>query len=193
MNEKIENLFSEWYEKQCRDENSISRFIYDGSISNENLDSHKILFVCRESLCLKPLDESRGMDKYFWFKEVVWGKEKNGRKYYNCMDMIAGYIGKDISLKECAYMNINKKGGDSKCDFKALEEYAKKYRGFITKEIEILNPECIVILGKLADYGANTAEEIFIEYGRKHNTDVYMYDRHPCFYSRDIEKHIYKK
>lgn len=188
MNREIENLFEEWYAKQCRDEKGVkSSFIYDGSLSNENLDSHKILFVCRESH-----DKSEGMKKDFWFKNVVWGNVTGGGKYYNCMDMIAGYIGKDIFLKECAYMNINKKGGNSKCDFKALEEYAEKYRGFITREIEVLNPKCIVILGKLAAYGAKISEEIFIEYGREHNTDVYMYDRHPCFYSRDIEKHIYK-
>lgn len=187
MNKKIEILFREWYETQCKNDNRIeSSFIYDGSLSDKNLESHKILFVCRESH-----DICSGIKKDFWVKNVVWGSVSGGTKYYNCMNLIAQYIGENISLKECAYMNINKKGGNSKCDFKALEDYAKKYKNFITKEIEILNPKCIVILGKLAAYGANTAEDIFIEYGKENNIDVYIYDRHPCYYSKDIAGHIY--
>lgn len=187
MNKKIENLFKEWYEIQCKNESCTeSSFIYDGSLSNEDLESHKILFVCRESH-----DKSIGMKNEFWFKYVVDGTILGGKKYYNCMNMIAKYIGKDILLEECAYMNINKKGGESKCNFQILEDYAQKYRGFIKKEIEILNPKCIVILGKLAAYGAGTAEKIFVDYGKENNIDVYMYDRHPCIYSRDIKNHIY--
>ncbi len=187
MSKKIENLFKEWYEMQCKNDNCTeSSFIYDGSLSNKNLESHKILFVCRESH-----DKSIGIKNEFWVKNVVYGTISGGKKYYNCMNLIAKYIGEDTYLEECAYMNINKKGGNSKCDFKTLENYAKKYRSFITKEIEILNPKCIVILGKLAAYGASTAEKIFVDYGKENNIDVYMYDRHPCIYSKDIESHIY--
>lgn len=192
MNMEIENLFKTWYKKQCENENQAnSSFIYDGSLSDGNLNEHEILFVCRESH-----DTNEKIKNDFWFKNVVEGFETNGKKYYNCINLIIDYINKefepeneDIELKNCAYMNINKKGGSSSCDFNFLNEYAKEYKEFIIKEIEILNPKRIVILGKL--YKAKSAEDIFYEYGRKHNVKVYIYDRHPSIYSKDIKKHLY--
>jgi hypothetical protein len=156
-----------------------SSFIYDGSFSSIDLDFHEILFIARESH-----DNSVGIKKYFWMKEVVNKTVKNGGKYYNCIDMIANYIDTNIQLDKCAYMNINKRGGTAKCNFKILDEYARKYNKFITKEIEIINPKYIVILGKLGALGAKTAEKIITDYATAHNINAYVYDRHPCVYSK---------
>lgn len=191
MSREIENLFKKWYKKQLKNENKAeSSFIYDGSLSDEDLDQHEILFVCREAND----KENKKLKSEFWFKNVVDGLETNGKKYYNCVNLIINYINNNINLdgnielKKCAYLNINKKGGNSACDFKNLNEYAKIYKEYIIKEIQIINPKYIVILGKLSR--AKSAEDIFIKYGQEHNIMVYIYDKHPCVYSKDIESHI---
>lgn len=190
MNEQLNQLFKSWYKTQCiNDNDEKSSFICDGSLSQEDLMQHDILFVCRESH-----DKADNFKEYFWFKDVVYGLTGNGKKYYNCIKLIIDYINSiqqenRFEIKKCAYMNINKKGGNSSCNFKNLNEYAMQYKSFITKEIEILNPKCIVILGKLNK--AKEAEKIFIEYGKKYNIKIYIYDRHPSFYSKDIKNHLY--
>ena len=45
-------------------------------------------------------------------------------------------------------MNINKKGGFAKCDWNNLLDYYNKYRNYILREIEIINPKIIVICFK---------------------------------------------
>lgn len=200
MNSKIKNLFNEWYEVQKRNEGG--SFIYDGSLSDENLSAHNILFVCRES---NNPDTGKQCVKDFWFKKYVidtrlYGKEfpyegsvqenKSAQKYFNCTKLIAEYIDKSISLKNCAYMNINKKGGNSSCDFGVLNSYAKEYKAYIYQEIETLNPQCIVILGKLTY--APDAEKIFREYAINNSIKLYIYDRHPCVYSKDIKNHLFE-
>lgn len=44
-------------------------------------------------------------------------------------------------------MNINKRGGSSSTDFKELNKYAEKYKEFIKREIEIINPDYIICCG----------------------------------------------
>lgn len=187
----MEKLFNEWYKQQCINENAKeSSFICDGSLSDDYLEQHEILFVCRESH-----DTSLGFKKYFWFKNVVDGLATKGKKYYNCVKSIIDYINNNIEpenanidIKKCGYINVNKKGGSSACNFQILDEYAKKYQEYIIEEIKILNPKRIVLLGKL--YKAPNAESIFVNYGRENNIPVYLYDKHPCVYSKDMAKHL---
>lgn len=49
--------------------------------------------------------------------------------------------------KQIAFMNINKRGGSSSTDFKELNKYAEKYKEFIKREIEIINPDYIICCG----------------------------------------------
>ena len=46
-----------------------------------------------------------------------------------------------------AYMNLNKRGGFGSTNFAHLKHYVVKYRGYILKEIEIINPDIIVCGG----------------------------------------------
>ena len=46
-----------------------------------------------------------------------------------------------IFLKYAAYMNINKRGGESRTDERTLLNYAYYYRNYILKEIELLGGE----------------------------------------------------
>ena len=65
------------------------------------------------------------------------------------MEALARELKNSGILETCAYMNINKRGGFAGANFNRLGAYAKKYQNFIKREIEILQPELIVILGKL--------------------------------------------
>ena len=49
--------------------------------------------------------------------------------------------------KQIAFMNINKRDGSSSTDFKELNKYAEKYKEFIKREIEIINPDYIICCG----------------------------------------------
>ena len=44
-------------------------------------------------------------------------------------------------------MNINKRGGASSADLIKLNDYAEKYKQYIKREIEIINPDYIVCCG----------------------------------------------
>ena len=46
-------------------------------------------------------------------------------------------------------MNINKQGGTSQTSSKKLNEYAKIYKRFIAKEIDLINPNLIICCSKL--------------------------------------------
>lgn len=116
-----------------------------------NEDKAKVLFVCREPHIY---DTEKSKD------------EKNGKFFW---------------VKECAYININKRGGDSTCDMNRLKTYAETYRDFIVKEVEIINPEIVIFLGKLD----NSIYEIVKE-GCADNTTYYLYPRHPSMYWKKL-------
>ena len=171
-------------------------FLPDGSLGSKQLKKHSILFICRESNLARNDDGriyiSQEKDN-FWMQRVAQGIEvsKSASKYYNCMNAIAGSLKKENacfdvglaegSLKECAYMNINKRGGYDKCDKKKLNAYAKVYRKFIEKEIELLQPEKIVILGKLYE---RDLIEIFTDMQKQKQDYVGQYKKHPCCYAQ---------
>lgn len=140
-------------------------FCPDGYLDNSN-KTIKVLFVCKESNT-----DGKKADEIFWLKEVV-AVRKNGEKYrdveyrtdeekkkdrrmqtkfFNRLNMVATELSnsaeEENELVNCAYMNINKRGGYSECDERQLGNYFDKYREYILKEIELLNPQNIVFLG----------------------------------------------
>ena len=67
-------------------------------------------------------------------------------KYRKYVSIIAETLSCDI--KNCAYMNINKRGGYGSCNGERLNTYAENYMNYILTEIQIINPEIVVFLGK---------------------------------------------
>jgi hypothetical protein len=65
------------------------------------------------------------------------------------------------NLKRAAFMEMNKRGGDSKLNSEIFREYCKHYAPFIRKQVEILNPDVIVILGSLNDIDIHILPEDF--------------------------------
>lgn len=195
----LEELFDIWEEEAVK---RGEKFLRDGSLSDAPLESHEILFVCRES------NDTECKDSHnFWMKRVVQmksaGKDFPGTtvkenraatKYYNCMHelinspMKVGNEDKTTEiLKRSAYININKSGGGNKADFQKLAEYALTYEPFIRKQIKIINPKKIIILGKL--YGEPLIE-FFEKIGQETQIEILQYNRHPCVWSKNELKNF---
>ncbi len=51
------------------------------------------------------------------------------------------------SLNRTAFMNLNKRGGANKTDDGCLYSYIKKYKKFIEKQIDLINPKIIICIG----------------------------------------------
>ena len=78
-------------------------------------------------------------------------------------------------------MNINKRGGLKSCLMSRLKNYSLLYKNYILKEIELLNPERIVILGNLPSETISIIKES--------NKPIFVYPFHPCVYRKsEIEK-----
>ena len=87
-------------------------------------------------------------NKYKFFDNIPKQKEKMARmaKYILDKEITSSYKELCNALKQVAFMNINKMGGTNKTNSKELYLYYKKYKNFILKEIEILEPQVIVIM-----------------------------------------------
>jgi len=119
-------------------------FSNDGLL-NEHADKIEILFILKESHIT---NENCQADDEFWFKEVIEGKRKNGKKYYQRIKACAEVIqGEPVKWEKIAFMNINKRGGFSSTDHDTLNNYMAAYGDLIREQIEIIAPDTIVIMG----------------------------------------------
>lgn len=181
----LEDLFNEWKESHLEDVDiSVVKktfpkgtevefnksFCWDGYIGDNNIS--KLLFVCRES----NLDGKAEINDSFWIKSIV---EEGKGKYFNCLNAIATQLNENIF--ECGYMNINKRGGLKSCLMGRLRNYSILYKNYILKEIEMLNPDRIVVLGKLPEETISIIKES--------NRPIFVYPFHPCIYRKaEIER-----
>lgn len=91
------------------------------------------------------------------------------------------------ALASCAYMNINKRGGDKRVNWEKFNGYFRTYKAFIAKEIEIINPDIIVLIGSNdyemfddsikvwhTSYRMKGVPRVGKEYGTNKNIDCYM-------------------
>ena len=164
---ELEKLFEEWQERHesenCSSENiSKSNFIPDGIIDEASYmqSPKKILFIAKEAACLKKGNTIEknfeiAQNDGFWCRRVVLGEE-GGTRFSSGLALLANAIlnenfetpEKDISaLRYVAFMNINKRGGFTRCQIRRLAAYVKKYKDLIDREIRIISPDIIVCCG----------------------------------------------
>ena len=159
------------------------------------------LFWLREVVKCKEKDPH----DYFPSGGKLSSSEKGAQtKYYNCLSQLLDrlkedeeligadekLIDKKKKLSDCAYLNINKRGGFADCDLTRLATYAQRYQVFIQKEIQLINPEKIVVCGELKDQCLqDTLEEIFRNCGKK---NYWVYPKHPSRYTTEAFKNIVK-
>ena len=127
-------------------------FCVDGFLSDK---FNGVLFILKESNTCS--DEPKGeYEDTFWFKENT-EKEISGEKiddsywnrYHRNMEWyLRNAFGGDINYYECAYMNLNKRGGYGKCDDMQLSNYINSYGDLIEEQIRIINPKCIFCCGQ---------------------------------------------
>ena len=93
-------------------------------------------------------------------------------------------IDENVEPSNCAYLNINKRGGFSSCDQSKLAVYAERYHLFIQKEISIIHPKHIVVCGELNnDDLRETMESILQACGYQ---EYWVYPKHPSRYAKDV-------
>ena len=146
--------------------------------------------------------QDKGSQSLFWLREVVRCKEKDRpdyfpdkgspgtvektaqTKYFNCLSQLLEHLKVNTKLSNCAYLNINKRGGFSSCDQSRLAVYAQRYQLFLQKEIELIDPQTIVVCGELKNQRLQkTLEEIF----RSCKKQAYwVYPKHPSRYAKDV-------
>ena len=118
-------------------------FCPDGFISSED-QFNGVLIICRES-------NVSGNQKMGEFKDTFALKNvaSNNNRYTTFIkNALCNISAKDNSeVCNCAYININKRGGYSKCNMSQLGNYAEKYELFIRREIELIKPRTIVCGG----------------------------------------------
>ena len=162
----LNELFKEWKKEQGNEPNDScektfpknangqipnieeykSSFCVDGFLSDK---FNGVLFVLKES----NTEGNPELNDTFWFKDCQGAKR--WKLYRNSMIIyLEKCVGKGLKYQECAYMNLNKRGGYGKCNDEQLTNYVnnEKYKQFILKQIEIINPKHIICCGSKTVY-----------------------------------------
>lgn len=183
----------------CRESN------ISGNIDNRTLklkSEDKQIFWLREVVkCKKEYPPG-----YFQGNKSLSTTEKGAQtRYYNCLlnlldcfknnEKLVGkdekLINKEKELSDCAYLNINKRGGFASCDQSRLAVYAERYQMFIQKEIRIIQPEHIVICGELNNGDLRKAMESILQACDYH--EYWVYPKHPSRYTKKTFENTDKK
>ncbi|WP_028520387.1 hypothetical protein [Ruminococcus flavefaciens] len=176
--ETLEILFSLWKQAHAAEQNyekttvptiEKNSFITDGYVSEADYIKTpiKVLFVLREANIATHREaddaELRTHQNFYgdFLKDI---NIDNPPKQKQKMARMAYYLQHpelseeerkkpdETSMKKalasCAYMNINKRGGDKKVNWHIFNKYYTTYEEFIKKEISILNPDITVLIGK---------------------------------------------
>ncbi len=169
-------------------------FIKDGYINFDKYESSKrrILFILKESNIqgyMPDSNPSEGNQVPFYTNYINGLSSTNRPRQHEKMGRIAHYLftGSDISdetvfkkdLECCAFMNVNKRGGKEKTNNKRFNNYISKYHSFIRKQIQIINPDYVVIIGK------QIPEESFLPEGIEHLKINHTADRFHGTYKTD--------
>lgn len=169
--EKLNKFFGEWQNRQ-ENENpdkydwektgiAVSSFTKDG-IVNENTwneleeqGKKRVLYLLREAngntseLGQEGIEVDGGE---FWFKKCV-GENYIGNRIFKRIVVMQRIIqeqenlSEEEALRQVAYMNINKRGGGAKVDWKILNLYASTYAEEIKNEICLIKPTIVVCCG----------------------------------------------
>lgn len=204
--ESLQRLFELWkkahsveekWEDTCvfSDERAKANFTEDGRLGST--ETGGVLFICKESNVER--DTPFG-EKGFWIREEVlpsredpdpkWQRSDANIKrsrtcYYNCLSetlRILSDCGYPVPkrLQDCAYINLNKRGGKAACNQKKLAEYISKYKAFIQREIELLQCDTAVLYSA-SSYKSDDIKKILHGAGVKNIIEI---NCHPSRYRK---------
>lgn len=166
-----------------------------------------VLFICKES---NLSGDIRDEEKHFWLKEEVVLNQpsicapsqikrvKSAKTYYrNCLGktlnvlLEKGYPAPK-NLENCAYMNLNKRGGNSTCNRTVLFAYIARYKTFIKREVELLQCDTVVLYSA-SSYGKKAMKMIEHIFRSANVKTIVKINCHPSRYSckkiEDMEIH----
>ena len=128
----LENTFPKSGDDVQGDELFQGSFTPDGFLGETERCRAHVLFVAKESHLLdNGTDGSRTEDETAGNHGVK--SESDSWKTW--------------SLADCAYLNLNKRGGYRDCDSRRLIGYVRYYQAYLQREIELLQPEYVVLMG----------------------------------------------
>lgn len=178
----LDELFALWKKAHNYEENykettvdGIDKnvFVADGYIDKNcyGKSGYKVLFILKEAN-IKEYDVSIDSSQAGFYTDYINGGKPNIPKQQEKIGRMAYYLqnGENENakipseaqlknaLKCAAFMNINKRGGAKNTNPQKINAYYNKYEQFIKKEIELINPNCIVIIGTT---GANVSINMF--------------------------------
>lgn len=196
-----------WYKEEINGIKRRNSFVPDGFLGTNAEDQENIdfIFINRESNEIKEWKPSDDNAMDFWMRrnrneskdEFEDKKEQKtsrcqATKYRNVMRKCIKEINKEINaceeeaekikLDNCAYINLNKRGGinnlvKDRQRLSVFKNYITKYSEFLEKEINFIKTEKtkIVILGKINEDIDNEILKIL----KKSELEIYRYDYHP--------------
>ncbi len=160
----LESLFAVWQEAHRNEKNYELTFPGKGTLPEEfrnnwtddgylsdNKDDIDILFILKEPNeqgSIDKKDEKVFGHKEFWIKNNINNFKSSicRRAYLTAKKIIGNDLTKETWIYKAAIMNLNKRGGYKRTDNRKITNYVKTYKGFITKQIEIINPKIIVFM-----------------------------------------------
>jgi len=166
INSKLNKLFQSW--KKEMEENSDIGFCEDGLIYRDGQESalwqnskRRILFLLKEN------NDNDGQDVREWTGSIN-GHSPNGLFYNRLSAWLYGLMNytdtsyppieeafhltnqmKALSEYPYAYVNVKKKSGGAFADDRTVYDFAKRYAGYLRKELDILSPNIIVCGGQV--------------------------------------------
>lgn len=207
--ESLQRLFELWKEAHSveekwkdtcvfSDERAKANFTEDGRLGQA--ETGGVLFICKESNVERDTSFGKFGKKEFWMrKEVLLSQEDTDPKwqrsdanikrsrtcYYNCLSETLHILSErgyhvPKQLQDCAYINLNKRGGKAVCNQKKLAKYISQYKAFIQREIELLQCDTAVLYSA-SSYKSDDIKEILHEAGVKHIIEI---NCHPSRYSK---------
>ena len=147
-NEELNKLFEEWKIKHSEESYNADTievlhvdkesWCEDGFVFEEK--SNTVLYILNET----NLDNGNKANGQFWFKEN-FGQLKHPiiNRVQDMQAILCAEL-ENLTMQDISYMNINKRGGFDSCNYNTLKKYYYKYKEFIIKEINIIDPNIIV-------------------------------------------------
>ena len=194
--EKLKKLFSQWGKEVN------GKFVPDGIINLKKWEkaNKKILVILKETNDFDNyglndlIDKNINNSKSGIWKGLTW--HNIGRISYKLLNSNASFEEAHKKRKEIlryiSVMNIKKTPGKNKSNYKVIQYNANKYGNYIKEEIEIINPD-IVILGGTYKFLKNIlnleriTENLYKEKGN--DKRIYIKCYHPAYFGVKIKEY----
>ena len=191
----------EAYREYCSNPNIPKEtFMEDGIVDDHQYFSteKKILFIAKEANWYSATESSnefqnRSLNSSFWLRDVAIGKIAS-TMFSNKISLLANAILSDNYtepntnyeiLNKIAFINLNKRGGFSRCVWATLEGYVKTYASYISQEIDLISPSLIVCCGE----GVKWLLDKYIRLS-SHTKVITVY--HPSSFALSYEEYLYQ-